>query len=46
MNYFERQNQKISDVDLDPDPQGFGTFAGSGSVTRWFLIRIHIQKWM
>jgi Transcription- and export-related complex subunit len=33
---------------VDPDPQGSGTFAGSGSVTRGFRIRIrvHIRKWM
>jgi hypothetical protein len=27
-------------------PQGYGTFAGSGSVTRGFRIRVHIRKLM
>jgi hypothetical protein len=30
---------------VDPDPQGFGTFAESGSVTRRFRIRVHNRKW-
>jgi hypothetical protein len=35
-------------VDLYPDPQGSVTFAGSGSITPEFLIRIRvlIRKWM
>jgi hypothetical protein len=35
-------------VDPDRDPQGSGTFAGSGtgSVTRGFRIRVHIRNWM
>jgi hypothetical protein len=31
---------------VDPDPQGSGTFAGSGYVTRGFRIRVHTRKWM
>jgi hypothetical protein len=36
----------VVDPDPDADPQGSGTFAGTGSVTRGFRIRVHIRKWM
>jgi hypothetical protein len=36
----------VVDPDTDPDPQISGTFAGTGSVTRGFRIRVHIRKWM
>jgi hypothetical protein len=53
--WFQRRNQNntaaieanVQNTSVvDPDPQGSGTFAGSGSVTRGFRIRVHIQKWI